>query len=141
VAKIQHQFKVAAPATKVFQALCTPDGLNSWWTLQAAGRPQKGEVYTFFFGPEYDWRAVVASASRNRSLTWKMTQAKADWMPTQVGFTLNEKDGATTVHFFHSGWKKANEHFAITNFCWGQLLQGLKDYVETGAIVPFENRN
>lgn len=67
MAKILHQFVIEAPAEKVFEAFCTPQGLDSWWTLQSAGKPEMGR--------------------------------------------------------------------------WGQLLAGLKNYVETGAIVPFEKRN
>lgn len=141
MAKILHQFNIEAPAEKVFEAFCTPQGLDSWWTLQSAGKPEKGSIYTFFFGPAYDWRASVVSVKPNSSLTWQMTQAMDDWMPTRVGFLLTEKNGQTTVRFFHEGWQKANDHFCITNYCWGQLLAGLKNYVETGAILPFEKRN
>lgn len=141
MAKIQHQFSVSAPAEQIFAAFCTPEGLNNWWTLQAAGQPEMGNVYTFYFGPAYDWRAEVLHVKPNRALTWQMTQAMDDWMPTRVGFRLLEKNGQTTVYFFHEGWLKANEHFAITSFCWGQLLMGLKKYVEIGSVVPFEQRN
>lgn len=141
MAKIQHQFIVSASAQKVFEAFCTPQGLDSWWTLRSEGKPEKDNVYTFFFGPEYDWRARVVRVKPNNTLTWQMVQAMDDWMPTRVGFRLREKDGQTTVQFFHEGWQKANEHFGISNYCWGQLLAGLKNYVETGAIIPFEDRN
>ncbi len=141
MAKIFHQFVVYSAAAKVFETFSSPDGLNAWWTLKATGTPEKGSVYNFFFGPEYDWQAEVVSVVKNRSLTWKMTQAMEDWMPTKVGFRLDEQGGKTVVHFFHSGWKKAGDHFAISNFCWGQLLQGLKNYIEKGEIVPFEMRN
>ncbi|MFN0174428.1 MAG: SRPBCC family protein [Saprospiraceae bacterium] len=141
MAKIQHQFIVSAVAEKVFEAFCTPQGLDSWWPLHSAGKPEKGNIYTFYFGPQYDWRASVISVKPNRALTWQMTQAMEDWIPTRVGFRLQEKNGQTTVYFFHEGWQSANEHFRISNYCWGQLLAGLKNYVETGAIVPFEQRN
>lgn len=65
-----------------------------------------------------------------------------DWRrDTQVGFVLTETKGGTKVDFFHKHWKEANDHYYISNFCWGQLLQGLKDYVETGKVIPFEKRN
>jgi hypothetical protein len=64
-----------------------------------------------------------------------------DWKGTKVGFELTEKEGRTHVHFFHLGWSEASEHFGITTFCWGQLLNGLKNYVEKGIIIPHEQRN
>ncbi|MFO0940529.1 MAG: hypothetical protein U0930_07150 [Pirellulales bacterium] len=45
------------------------------------------------------------------------------------------------MRFFHVDWESTSDHFAITNYCWGQLLKGLKDYVENGSVIPFENRN
>lgn len=141
MAEIHHQFQIAAPVPAVFDAFTTPKGLDSWWTLQSEGQPVRDSLYRLYFGPEYDWKARVLNAEINRSLTWSIVQAMADWMPTSFGFTLSPKGQSTSVRFFHIGWETANEHFAITNFCWGQLLNGLKNYVENGFVVPFENRN
>lgn len=138
---IHHRFTVNSPIQKVFETFCTPAGLNNWWSLECSGKPQLNETYRFYFGPEYDWNAKVIHVVEGKELTWQMTKAMDDWMPTHVGFKLQENNGVTNVYFFHKGWEKENEHFAITNFCWGQLLKGLKDYCETGANVPFEKRN
>jgi len=136
-----HQFQVKASAEKVFDAFTSPAGLNSWWTLEAGGRPETGQTCRFYFGPEYDWRATVIHIVHGKELTWQMTRAMEDWMPTQVGFVLTEEKGACSVRFFHRNWPNNGDHFAITNFCWGQLLRGLKNYVENGIAVPFELRN
>jgi len=74
-------------------------------------------------------------------LAWKMIQAMDDWLGTMVGFQLNDQDRKTHVHFFHLGWAEASEHFGITTYCWGQLLRGLKIYVEEGVIIPHAQRN
>jgi uncharacterized protein YndB with AHSA1/START domain len=89
----------------------------------------------------YDWRARVIEAEPNRKLTWQMTSAMDDWMNTHVGFSLKEENGVTQVKFSHLYWKELNDHFAIATFCWGQLLNGLKQYAEEGIIIPFEKRN
>jgi uncharacterized protein YndB with AHSA1/START domain len=138
---IHHNFVVKAPSKKVFEAFCTPQGLDSWWTLQSLGNPEIGNIYTFYFDPEYDWRAEVIHCIPGRELTWKMIRTMEDWKDTKVGFELEEKEGNTHVHFFHLGWAAANEHFGITTFCWGQLLNGLKNYVEKGIIIPHSQRN
>lgn len=138
---IHHNFYIKGPIEKVFDAFTTPEGLNSWWTLQSAGKPVHGNEYTFYFGPEYDWRAVVIEVIPQKSLTWKMTTAMTDWMPTTFGFILSPGKDGTKVSFFHKGWLEANEHFGITTYCWGQLLAGLKRYIEAGTIIPFEDRN
>jgi len=138
---IHHNFAINAPGGKVWDAFCTPEGLNSWWTLQSSGIPAIGNMYTFYFGPGYDWRAEVIHISPGEALTWKMVNAMDDWMDTRVGFELIEKKGATHIHFFHLNWKDASEHFGITTYCWGQLLNGMKNYIEKGIIIPHAQRN
>jgi uncharacterized protein YndB with AHSA1/START domain len=138
---ILHQFQVHAKPEKVFDAFTTRAGLDAWWTLESDGQPELNSTYRFFFGPPYDWRAVVVHLVPGWELTWKVTQAMDDWMPTHFGFRLRQSASQTIVDFFHNDWAEANDHFAITNFCWGQLLQGLKCFVEHGTIIPFEKRN
>jgi uncharacterized protein YndB with AHSA1/START domain len=138
---IHHNFVVKGTPEKVFETFTTPQGLDSWWTLQSSGVPEIGNLYTFYFGPEYDWRAEVIHKISDSDLTWKMVKTMDDWRDTKVGFELTEKDGNTQVHFFHLGWAHPNEHFGITTFCWGQLLNGLKNYVEKGIIIPHALRN
>ena len=75
-----------------------------------------------------------------KELTWKLTQAMPDWMNTKVGFILSPEKEGTKVSFYHRDWVEPNEHFAISNFCWASLLNGLKQYVEKGIVVPFEQR-
>jgi uncharacterized protein YndB with AHSA1/START domain len=138
---ILHKFQIAAPPDRVFDAFCSPEGLNSWWTLRSSGKPETGEAYNFYFAPEYDWFAEVIHVVPTQELTWKMTGAMEDWMGTRVGFRLSPDEQGTSVLFFHTDWKESSDHFAITNFCWGQLLNGLKQFVEKGKIIPFEQRN
>ena len=137
---IQHQFKIDARPEKVFDAIATPTGLNSWWSLESDGKPELNEIYRFFFGPDYDWRAQVIHVVPGKELTWQMTEAMDDWLPTQVVFKLLPAEDGCTISFSHANWPDAGEHFAATNYCWGQLLRGLKEFVEQGKIVPFEQR-
>lgn len=141
MADIIQQFFISEKSQKVFEALSSPAGLNSWWPLESSGKPELNSNYRFYFGPEYDWEAKVIHVIPGKELIWQMTKAMTDWMPTKVGFKLTETDKGTSVYFFHSNWPEANEHFAISNFCWGQLLKGLKVFVETGEIIPFDKRN
>ena len=141
MADIRHQFIIKANSQKVFYAMTNPKGLNSWWTLECSGEPVLNETYRFYFGSKYDWRAQVVDVQPGVSLTWQMTDALEDWMPTQVGFTLIENGGKTIVNFFHNNWQDTGDHYAITTFCWGQLLNALRNFVELDITVPFELRN
>ncbi len=140
MADILHQFRIEASSQEVFDAFSTAKRLNDWWTARAVGEPRLGNVYTFWFGPEYDWRAKVIHLVPGKEITWTMTQAMDDWMNTQVGIRLTPEGKSTIVDFFHTGWREPNDHYRISSFCWGTLLTGLKNYVEKGIIVPFEKR-
>ena len=138
---ILHQFQVAAPTDKIFDAVARPTGLDAWWTLKSSGVPKLNAEYQFYFGPNYDWRAKVIHVIPGHELTWQMTQAMDDWLPTQVGFKLLDGETLSTVSFFHSNWAAASKHFAVSNYCWAQLLRGLKDFVEQDKIVAFDRRS
>ena len=138
---IYHQFFVKASAQKVFDAFCVPVHLNNWWPLRSSGKPELWETYNFFFGEEYDWYGQVKEVQPGKSLTWHMQDVMDDWKDTEVGFQLTETESGTNVNFFHKFWREVNDHYCISNFCWGQLLQGMKEYVETGKTIPFEKRS
>jgi uncharacterized protein YndB with AHSA1/START domain len=75
MADIIHHFPIKATPRKVFQAISTPAGLDAWWTKRSAGKPVEGAEYELWFGPEYDWRAVVSSLNSGlparRKTGWK----------------------------------------------------------------------
>ncbi len=138
---ILHQFPIKASAQRVFQAMATPAGLDTWWTKRSAGQPAEGAEYEFWFAPEYDWRGIVTRCAAEQELEWKITRADADWEGTRVGFRLRETNGVTTVNFYHCGWAEANEHFRISSYCWATYLRILKRNLEHGEFVPYEARD
>ena len=100
-----------------------------------------GALYNFNFTDQYDWYAVVTKLEVNTCCTWKMTRSDDDWAPTSFGFELESADIGTTLKFFHQDWKAQNEHFKVASYCWAILLKGLKDYLENGLVIPFEERS
>jgi len=140
MADIFHHFPINASAQQVFQAVSTPAGLDTWWTERSAGRPEEGAAYQLWFGPEYDWRAVVSCCVPNREFELELTSAQVDWRGTRVGFLLDEREGVTQVRFHHTGWPESNEHYRISCFCWAMYLRLLRRYVEYGEVVRYANR-
>jgi uncharacterized protein YndB with AHSA1/START domain len=138
---IVHQFPIEAPVARVFDAVSTPTGLDAWWTLRCAGTPGLDATYELYFGPEYDWRAVVSRFVNHREFELDIIEASPDWIGTRVGFVLTEKDGVTTVRFHHNGWTEKSEHFCISSFCWASYLRLLRRYVEQGEIVAYAERD
>jgi uncharacterized protein YndB with AHSA1/START domain len=137
---IIHQFPINAPVEKVFDAISTPDGLDSWWTLRCAADAKEGSEYQLYFGEEYDWRAIASVVDRPRRFELGVTAADDDWKDSRLIFELMADGPATTVKFRHMGWPVANEHFCISSFCWAMYLRLLKRFVEFGEVVSYEKR-
>jgi uncharacterized protein YndB with AHSA1/START domain len=140
MADIFQDFPVKASPARVYQAVSTPQGLDSWWTKTSAGKPVEGAQYELGFGPGYDWRAVVTRCVDNGEFELQMVLADADWMGTRVGFRLDGKAGTTSVRFYHTGWPSLNDHYRISCHCWALYLRLLRRYVEHGELVPYETR-
>jgi uncharacterized protein YndB with AHSA1/START domain len=140
MADIFLDFPINAPRNRVFDAISTADGLAKWWTKRTTGKPRLGCVYELWFGPEYDWRAVVSIYVEGTEFEFEIKESMKDWEGTQVGFRLEESKGVTQVRFHHTGWPEANDHFRGSTFCWALYLRLLKRYVEFGEVVPYEDR-
>lgn len=137
---IFHTFFVKAPAERVFQAIATPQGLDSWWTKSCSGKPLEGETYGLGFGPDYQWKAVAIQVIPNKEFELQIIESDDDWKGTRICFVLQSKDGGTEVRFHHTGWREPNEHYRISCYCWAMYLRLLKRHAEHGEFVPYESR-
>lgn len=142
MADILHDFSIAAPVERVFEHLVSPAGLDSWWTLESAGRPGVGERYRFYFGPDHDWSGVMRRCEPPSAVEWEITDADDDWRGTRVGFELipSPSGSGTLVRFHHAGWPEGNAHFRQSSFCWAMYLRLLARNIETGEVVPYARR-
>ncbi|WP_149304159.1 SRPBCC family protein [Pareuzebyella sediminis] len=137
---IYHDLPIKATAAKTFEGISNPEHLKNWWPLRCSGKPEKGAVYNFYFGPEYNWFAEVVSCRPDSAFHLSMTKSDADWDPTSFGFDIQRKEEGILLKFRHTGWPERNAHFRRSSFCWAMLLNGLKNYLEKGIIIPFEER-
>ncbi|WP_020569509.1 SRPBCC family protein [Neolewinella persica] len=137
---IYHDLVIKADPAAVFAAISEPAHLVNWWPLRCTGQPMLGNEYNFHFTSEYDWFGEVSQLIPKKSFHIKMTRADEDWTPTTFGFNLMPADGGTQLEFSHLDWPACNAHFRRSSFCWAMLLKGLKDYVEKGIVLPFEER-
>ena len=137
---IYHNFVINATMKEVFDAVSLPEHLSNWWPLQSSGIPELGNKYNFNFTDTYNWFGEVVTCKPNTSFFIKMTESDADWSPTTFGFELEEMDTAVSVKFSHTNWPQCNTEFKQSSYCWAILLNGLKNYVEKGIVIPFEDR-
>ena len=138
---IHHNLIINSSSKEVFNAISQPDHLNNWWTLKSSGKPELGSEYNLNFTNDYNWFCQVVQVEMNKSFYLKMTQSDDDWNPTTFGFALEVKDQGVLLKFSHTNWQRDNHHFRHSSFCWAMLLNGLKNYLEKGIVIPFEERN
>jgi uncharacterized protein YndB with AHSA1/START domain len=140
MADIFHDLSIEAPIARVFDAISTPRGLDAWWTKRSSGTPEQGREFELWFGPDYDWRAVVTVCRPHSEFELRITRADNDWMDSRIGFVLEEAADRTRVYFCHLGWPVANEHWRVSCYCWAMYLRILRRHLEHGEFVPYENR-
>jgi hypothetical protein len=140
MADIVMDFRVNARTDRVFPAVSTGRGLESWWTKQSLGEPTMGAEFQLGFGPKHDWRATVTRCAANSEFELQLVRADEDWMQTRVGFRLEAAGGATNVHFHHTGWPTANEHWRFSVYCWAMYLRLMRRHIEHDELVPYEKR-
>ena len=137
---IHHDLFIKADTSKVYEAISAPVHLINWWPLKCSGEAVIGKTYNFYFAPEYDWYGIVSSCEISKHFHVKMTKSDEDWNNTSFCFDLKSTEEGTQIQFTHRGWPVCNHHFRRSSYCWAILLQGLKNYLEKGIIVPFEER-
>ncbi len=137
---IVHALPIRAPVERVFHAVSTPEGLDTWWTKRSAGRPAEGEEYELWFSPDYDWRARVTRAVPNAAFELEMLRADDDWAGTRVGMRLEPRDSGTWLEFYHTGWPSPNDHYRISCTCWAMYLRVLRRSLEHGESVDYDDR-
>lgn len=139
---ILHRFQVNAPASRVFAMFADPKLLSEWWTLDAEGTADSGEIWRFGFGPDDQWQGLLAACDPDRWIEWEITAADADWTGTRVGARFAARDAdRTIVDFYSSGWRHANDHFRTSSCCWANYLRVMRRFVEHGERVPYDQRD
>ena len=139
MSKMITQFDVDAPATAVWKALSTGEGIRSWRTTQAEVPDGPAAVLNLRFpDAPMSWDLRVDEADENERLRWHCVGG-----PPPVGrhrHPLPARRGAgggTRVLFDHVGWKDAEEMVRIVTFGWVQMFLRLKDYAEIGKPQPY----
>lgn len=138
---IYHDVRINTTKEKLINAVVDPEQLNSWWTKKCTGNPNIGSEYNLYFAPEYNWRAKVSRYEAGEIFELRMLKAMPDWEPTSFCFEVEESTNGCILHFSHTNWLSVSNEFKTASFCWAMLLNGLKNYLEKGIIVPFEDRN
>jgi len=139
---ILHDFAIAAPAARIFDAISLPAGLDQWWTERCTSVSRDvGAEYQLHCGAGHDWRAVVTACEPPRIFEIEITQADDQWRGTRIAFELaSGHSGRTSVRFVHAGWAAQSDNFRGSTYCWAMYLRILRRHLEHGETVPYNKR-
>jgi uncharacterized protein YndB with AHSA1/START domain len=127
---ILHRVGIAAEPMRVFEALTTVDGIRNWWSSDAHGDASEGGAFQFRGN-----RLEVVHADPSL-VSWRYSGPAEEWIPTEISFGLEWRDGQTIVLFKQSGWREPVEFMHHCSTKWATFLLSLKDYVEHGEGRP-----
>jgi uncharacterized protein YndB with AHSA1/START domain len=147
---IHHQLAIAAPVAKVYEAIASADKIGTWWDKQKAAQTPKGLILEHDPGPEHGVvKLRVVQLVPNRRVEWECvsthpkTSPASAWTGTRFVFELAERDSpaarfggddsgpVTTLDFQQEGYDEQSEFAGFNNFAWAQVLQNLKQVVES----------
>lgn len=137
---IIHRIGIRAPATEVYQAIASIDGVAGWWTKETTGEAAVGETIQVCFrdhGVEKGRMDLeVRSLSPAKEVQWRVTAGPPEWIGTDVTFSLSQQDEYTVLLFGHRNWREAVEFTAHCSMKWATFLLSLRDLVENGTGRP-----
>jgi uncharacterized protein YndB with AHSA1/START domain len=141
---IVHRVGIKAPASQVYEALSTIDGLSRWWTTTTSGSSKVGGTIGFRFfietGAEIGgFDMDVLELVPNEKVRWRVKGGPAEWIGTDIEFVLSRQDEHTIVMFAHRGWREEVEFTAHCSTKWATFLLSLRDLLETGQGRPAPN--
>jgi uncharacterized protein YndB with AHSA1/START domain len=138
---IVHRVGVKAPASEVYAALSTIDGLASWWTTATTGSSKVGGAIAFRFHTEAGdeiggFDMEVLELAPEQKVRWRVKAGPDEWVGTDIEFSLSRQDDYTIVMFGHRNWREEVEFMAHCSTKWATFLLSLRDLVETGKGKP-----
>lgn len=127
---ILHRVGIAAEPPRVLAALTTVDGIRNWWNAETHGEASEGGVFQF------RKNRLHVSKVEPDLVVWRYSGPAEEWIPTEIRFRLEWRDGQTFVLFKHADWREPVEFMHHCSTKWATFLLSLKDYVERGEGRP-----
>jgi len=139
---IIHRIGIKAPASEVYAALSTVEGVAGWWTRETTGQARVGGVMTVRFldqGSAVEKGRMefeLVALDPGKEVRWCCKAGPEEWIGTDVTFSLSHEGGYTVLLFGHRNWREAVEFTAHCSMKWATFLLSLRELVETGRGRP-----
>lgn len=135
VAEIIHKLVIKVSPEKVYEAIITQEGLESWWCKNTVAKPEVGFTNIFTFGKDIS-EFKVSNLTPNKKVEWQGIRSVDEWVGTSISFDLSERNGNTVLRFTHGGWRAVTDLYAECNYHWALFMKSLKSLCETGTGSP-----
>jgi uncharacterized protein YndB with AHSA1/START domain len=140
VVDIVHRIGIKAPASKVYEAVGTTQGVAGWWTRDTTGTAEVGgKVQVRFHKDGQEIGRMIYEVTRlepGREVHWRILAGPPEWVGTDVTFQLTQDGDMTILLFGHRNWKEPVEFMAHCSMKWAVFLMSLRDLMETGKGQP-----
>lgn len=140
MADIIHRIGIKAPASRVYEAVATTQGVAGWWTRDTTGTAGPGGNVSVGFsknGKEIGRMDFeMTRLEPNREVHWRIVTGPPEWKGTHVTFELSQDGDTTILNFGHRNWKEPVEFMGHCSMKWAVFLLSLRELVETGQGKP-----
>ncbi|MCA9281146.1 MAG: SRPBCC domain-containing protein [Phycisphaeraceae bacterium] len=133
-APIETTMTIHAPVDAVWEALCTGEGLASWFPLEARVKPGVGGTVFTSWRNEFVFDMPIMAWEPNKHVRWQWGAHEGDApAPSVVDFYLESKGGDTILRMVHHGFSADadwDEMYNGTVRGWDFELNSLKTYLD-----------
>ncbi len=139
-----------APASRLYEALATEEGVKGWWTIFCeVSERVGGEAHFRFPKAGFFVKVRVATLDKDRLVEWDCFDSRhpvdsgfsdlRDWVGTRMRFEIEaEGKDQSRLNFQHIGLQPMLDCFDSCKSGWSFYLgQSLKGYLEQGQGKPF----
>ena len=137
---LKHLLIINSSPEKIYSAVTTKEGITNWWTEETEMGNKIGDINIFNFGDRYHNEMKILSLIPNKKIEWECIVGDKEWVGTKLIFEIEEKDKSPVLKFTHGNWREETDFFASCNYQWGNYMNSLKQYCETGKGKPFRNK-
>lgn len=132
-----HFIQIQATPQKVYAAISTKAGLESWLSSNCEFDLAIDAVAIIWSNNSQDpFRMKIMDFEQDKRLVWKCLGDNKDWIGTEISFELLSDKNLTSMHFNHCNWRETGVEMSRVNTIWGELLHRLKSYCEIDLRNP-----
>jgi uncharacterized protein YndB with AHSA1/START domain len=137
---IKTTLEIAAPLSKLREAISTKEGFRAWWALDTEVDTERREA-TYTFAREKDPRSVTFKLDRvddrGIAMTCVRQENNPDWLGTKLEISLEPTAKGTQVTLVHAGYPERNECYERCIEGWQYFMTSLDKYATTGTGTPY----